>query len=192
MNPKIDAFLEREKQWKEEFKKLREIILDCGLDEELKWGQPCYSYEGKNVVLIHGFKEYCAILFMKGSLLKDPKGILVQQTKNVQAARQVRFTKLKEIVDREKALKSYVREAVELERSGAKVKLKSIEDYPMPVELKRSLDRDPALKAAFDALSPGRRKGYMFYVSQAKQAATRESRVEKCAPRILDGLGLDD
>ncbi len=192
MNPKVDARISGERQWKEEFKKLREIVLDCELAEELKWGQPCYCSGGKNIVLIHGFKEYCALLFMKGSLLEDPKGILIQQTENVQAGRQIRFTALQEIVKLEKTLKAYVRAAIEVERSGRKVELKKEADYEMPVELKLRLDRDRALKAAFEALTPGRRKGYMFYVSQAKQASTRESRVEKCVPKIMDGLGYDD
>ena len=192
MNVKVDDFLGREKKWPEEFKKLREIILDCHLTEELKWGQPCYTLEGKNIVLMHGFKEYCALLFMKGSLLKDPKGILIQQTENVQAARQIRFTGVQEIVKLEKTLKAYIQEAIEVEKSGLKVELKKTADYAMPIEFKDELDRQPALKAAFEALTPGRQRGYLYFFSQPKQAATRESRIEKCIPKILEGLGLDD
>lgn len=191
-NPKVDAFMRDATAWKAEFSKLRAIILDCGLAEELKWGQPCYTLDGKNVVLIHGFKEYCAILFHKGALLEDPKGILIQQTENVQAARQVRFTGLKEIEKLEKTLKAYIEAAKEIERKGLKVELKKSADYEMPAELQARLDSDRALKAAFEALTPGRQRGYMFHIAQAKQAKTREARVEKCVPRILDGLGLDD
>jgi uncharacterized protein YdeI (YjbR/CyaY-like superfamily) len=192
MNSKVDEFLAREKQWKEEFQKLRQIILDCELTEELKWGQPCYALDGKNVVLIHGFKEYCAILFIKGSLLKDAKGILIQQTENVQAGRQIRFSSVQEIVKLEKTLKAYIKEAIDLEKAGAKVELKKTADYAMPEELQSRLAEHPALKAAFEALTPGRQRGYIFYFSQPKQAKTREARVEKYIPRILDGLGLDD
>jgi uncharacterized protein YdeI (YjbR/CyaY-like superfamily) len=192
MNPKVDAFLGRATKWQAEFKKLREIILACGLTEELKWGQPCYTLEDKNIILMHGFKEYCAVLFHKGALLKDPKGILIQQTENVQSARQVRFTSVAEIVKLEKTLKAYIKEAVEVEKAGLKVELKKTEDYAVPEEFKTRLDRDRALKAAFEALTPGRQKGYIFYFSQAKQSKTREARVEKCIPKILDGLGIDD
>ena len=192
MNPKVDAFLAREKAWKEEFRKLRQIVLDCELAEELKWGQPCYALGGKNVVLMHGFKEYCALLFMKGALMKDAKGILIQQTENVQAARQIRFTNLPEIVKMEKTLKAYVREAIEIEKSGLKVELKKTADYKVPEEFQRRLDTHSALKTAFEALTPGRQKGYLYYFSQPKQAKTREARVEKYIPKILDGLGFDD
>jgi uncharacterized protein YdeI (YjbR/CyaY-like superfamily) len=192
MNSKVDDFLARETKWREEFTKLRQIILDCGLTEELKWGQPCYALDGKNVVLIHGFKEYCAILFIKGALLKDAKGILIQQTENVQAGRQIRFAAVGEIAKLEKTLKAYIKEAIELERSGAKVELKKTADYAMPEELGARLARDSALLAAFEALTPGRQRGYIYYFSQAKQAKTREARIEKCIPRILDGLGFDD
>ncbi len=192
MNPKVDAFLARQKTWKKEFEKLRQLILDCGLTEELKWGQPCYTADGKNVVLIHGFKEYCAILFHKGALLKDPRGVLIQQTPNVQAARQIRFKSVKDVAKLEKTLKAYVREAVEVERSGRKIELKKTSDYTMPEELRARLDGDRALKAAFAALTPGRQRGYIFYFSQAKQAKTREARIDKCAPRIRKGLGLLD
>jgi uncharacterized protein YdeI (YjbR/CyaY-like superfamily) len=192
MNPKVDAFLKRQKTWKQEFVKLRHIILDCGLTEELKWGQPCYTDEGKNIVLIHGFKEYCAILFHKGALLKDAKRLLIQQTPNVQAARQIRFTRVQDVVKLEKTLKAYVREATEVERAGLKVELKKTSDFPMPAELRIRLEKDRALKTAFDALTPGRQRAYLFYFSQAKQSKTRELRVEKCIPRIREGLGLDD
>ena len=192
MNPKVDAFLTRQNTWKEEFEKLRRIILECGLTEELKWGQPCYTDQGKNVVLIHGFKEYCAVLFHKGALLKDAKRVLIQQTPNVQVARQIRFTSVTDIVRLEKTLKAYVREAIEVERAGLKLELKKTSDFPIPEELRVRLDNDRALKAAFHALTPGRQRGYIFYFSQAKQSKTRQSRVEKCIPRIREGLGLDD
>jgi uncharacterized protein YdeI (YjbR/CyaY-like superfamily) len=192
MNPKVDAFLRARKTWRKEFTKLREIILSCGLAEDLKWGQPCYSLDGKNVILMHGFKEYCAVLFHKGALLKDPKGILVQQTKNVQAARQIRFTSLEDVRKTEKTLKAYIREAMEVERSGLKVPFKRTKDFGMPTELESKLEEDATLKDAFKALTPGRQRGYLLYFAAAKQAKTREARVEKCIPRILDGLGLDD
>jgi uncharacterized protein YdeI (YjbR/CyaY-like superfamily) len=192
MNPKVDAFLAREKRWKAEFEKLRQIILDCQLSEELKWGQPCYALDGNNIVLMHGFKEYCALLFMKGALLKDAKGVLVQQTENVQSARQIRFTGVQEISKLEKTLKAYIREAIEVERAGLKVELKKTADYKVPEEFQARLDALPALKAAFEALTPGRQRAYLFHFSQPKQSATRESRVEKLIPKILDGLGLDD
>ena len=192
MNPKVDVFLRAQKTWRKEFTKLREIILACDLTEELKWGQPCYSLDGKNVILMHGFKEYCAVLFPKGTLLKDPKGILVQQTKNVQAARQIRFTSLEHVRKTEKTLKAYIREAIEVEKSGLKVPFKRTKDFEMPTEFESKLDENAALKAAFEALTPGRQRGYLLHFAQAKQAKTREARVEKCIPRILDGLGLDD
>jgi uncharacterized protein YdeI (YjbR/CyaY-like superfamily) len=192
MNPKVDEFLRRQNKWKDEFKTLREIILDSGLTEDLKWGQPCYALDGKNVVLIHGFKEYCAMLFHKGALLKDPKHVLIQQTKNVQAARQIRFTSVAEILKLQKTLRAYVREAIEVERSGLKVAFKKTEEFEMPGELERRLKKSAPLKAAFLALTPGRQRGYIYYFSQAKQPKTRESRIEKCIPKILDGLGFDD
>jgi len=192
LNPKVDAFLNREKKWRKEFERLRKIILDCDLTEELKWGQPCYALEGSNIVLMHGFKEYCALLFMKGALLKDAKGILIQQTAHVQAARQIRFKSLQEIVGLEKTLKAYIHEAVGVEKAGLKVKLKSAADFAMPDEFKDQLKKNPALKTAFNALTPGRQKGYLLYFSSAKQAKTREDRVEKCAPQIMKGKGLDD
>ncbi len=192
MSPKVDAFLRRQTEWRAEFEKLREIILACGLSEDLKWGQPCYALDGKNVVLMHGFKEYCAILFHKGSLLKDPKGILIQQTKNVQAARQIRFTSVQDIVKIEKTLKAYIREAIEVERAGLKVPFKKTADFELPAELKTRLDGNARLKKSFSALTPGRQRGYIYYFSQAKLSKTREARIEKCIPKILDGKGWDD
>jgi uncharacterized protein YdeI (YjbR/CyaY-like superfamily) len=192
MNPKVDEFLAREQKWHEEFKKLRQIILDCQLAEELKWGQPCYTLGGKNVVLMHGFKEYCALLFMKGALMQDAKGLLIQQTENVQAGRQIRFTNLQEISRLEKILKAYIKEAIKIEEAGLQVEKKKTSDYSIPEEFQRRLDEDPALKEAFDALTPGRQRGYLFFFSQPKQPKTRESRVEKFIPKILDGLGFDD
>ena len=191
-NPKVDWFFNKEKKWQEEFKKLRTIILDCGLTEELKWGVPCYTLEESNIVLIHGFKEYCAILFVKGALLKDAKGVLIQQTKNVQSARQIRFTNVREIVKLEPILKAYIHEAIEVEKSGMKVKLKKTADYKIPKEFQNKLDENLALKEAFYALTPGRQRQYLFYFSQPKLSKTRESRVEKCIDRILDGMGLND
>jgi uncharacterized protein YdeI (YjbR/CyaY-like superfamily) len=192
MSPKVDSFLKRQDHWRAEFEKLRDILLDCGLDEDLKWGQPCYSVDGKNVILMHGFKEYCAVLFPKGVLLEDTKGVLVQQTENVQSARQIRFTNVKQIEKLAKTIKAYVYEAVEVERSGVKVPMKETKDFKMPVELKSALDGSKALKKAFEALTPGRQRAYMLFIGQAKQAKTREARVEKYVEKILDGKGLDD
>lgn len=192
MNPKVDSFLRRQTHWLEEFKALREIILECGLDEDLKWGQPCYAEGGKNIVLMHGFKEYCAILFPKGVLLKDPKGILIQQTKNVQAARQIRFKGLQEITKLKKTIKAYVFEAIEVERAGLTVSLKKPEEFEVAPEFASKLAKSARLKKAFAALTPGRQRGYLLYFAQAKQAKTREARVEKYIPKILDGQGLDD
>jgi len=192
MNPKVDWFFAKDTQWQKEYEKLRTIILDCGLIEELKWGCPCYTFENTNIVLIHGFKEYCALLFFKGALLNDPNGILIQQTKNVQSARQIRFTNAKEIVKMEKILKAYVYEAIEVERAGLKVKLKKTSEFKTPEEFQTRLDKSTALKKAFDALSPGRQRAYIFYFSQAKQSKTREARVEKYIKQILSGKGLDD
>lgn len=191
-NPKVDWYFTKAEQWEEESKRLRAILLDCGLEEELKWGKPCYALEGSNVVLVHGFKAYCALLFMKGALLKDPRKILVQQTENVQAARQIRFTNLREIVELEPVIKAYVKEAIEVEKSGAQVVLKKTSEFKMPEEFQRRLDGDAALKKAFEALTPGRQRGYLLYFSGAKQSLTREARVEKNVLRILKGLGLDD
>ncbi|MVT08402.1 hypothetical protein GO493_09050 [Chitinophaga sp. ysch24] len=192
MNPKVDAFLDRSEKWQEEFEKLRMIVLDCGLTEELKWGVPCYAYQGGNIVLIHGFKEYCALLFFKGALLPDPNSILVQQTENVQAARQIRFTSLREITKMESILKAYVFEAIEIEKSGLEVVFKKTKEFDMPEEFREKLDKDPALKTAFEGLTPGRQRGYLLYFSSAKQAKTRISRIEKYVPQILDGKGLED
>jgi len=192
MNPKVDWFFNKDTEWKEEYDKLRAICLDCGLDEELKWGCPCYQFEKKNVVLIHGFKEYCALLFFKGALLNDPNGILIQQTKNVQSARQIRFTSVKEIVKLKATLKAYIYEAIEVERAGLKVKLKKTADFEMPEEFEKKLKKMPSLKKAFEALTPGRQRAYIFYFSQAKQSKTREARVEKYTKQILEGRGLED
>ena len=192
MNPKVDGFFAKDTQWQKEYEKLRKIILDCGLTEELKWGCPCYTFENTNIVLIHGFKEYCALLFFKGALLNNPNGILIQQTKNVQSARQIRFTNVREIVKMEKKLKAYVYEAIEVERAGLKVKLKKISEFEVPEEFQKRLDKSTALKKAFDALTPGRQRAYIFYFSQAKQSKTREARVEKYLKQILNGKGLDD
>jgi uncharacterized protein YdeI (YjbR/CyaY-like superfamily) len=192
MNPKVDAFLRRQDKWRSEFERLRAILLDCGLTEELKWGQPCYALYGKNVALIHGFKEYCAILFPKGVLLDDPKSILVQQTKNVQAARQIRFTGLQEVTKLEKTVKAYVLKAIEIERAGRKVQLKKTEDLELPDEFESRLAANAKLRAAFTALTPGRQRAYIFHFSQPKLSTTRAARVAKHIPRILEGLGLDD
>ena len=192
MNPKVDFFFDKAGQWQKEYEQLRTIILDCGLTEELKWGVPCYTYGGKNIVLIHGFKEYCAILFMKGALLNDAKGILIQQTENVQSARQVRFTSVKEITKLKAMIKAYVHEAIEVEKAGLKVTLKKTAEYTIPEEFQSKLDKSAALKKAFKALTPGRQRAYIFYFSAAKQPKTREARVEKYVQQILDGKGLDD
>jgi uncharacterized protein YdeI (YjbR/CyaY-like superfamily) len=191
-NPKVDFFFEKAKNWKEEFEKLRAIVLGCDLTEELKWGKPCYTFQDSNVVLIHGFKECCALLFIKGALLKDANGILVQQTENVQAARQIRFTNVQEITKMKAILKTYILEAVAVEKAGLKVDFKKAEEFTAPEEFQNKLDESPALKAAFDALTPGRRRAYILYFVAAKQSKTRESRVEKCIQKILDGKGLDD
>jgi uncharacterized protein YdeI (YjbR/CyaY-like superfamily) len=191
-NPKVDFFFNKAKQWQAEFKKLRTIILDCQLTEELKWGVPCYTFQDSNIVLIHGFKEYCAILFVKGALLKDPNGILIQQTTNVQAARQIRFTSVREIVKLEPSLKAYIHEAVEVEKAGLKVNYKKTSEFSIPKEFQNKLDAMPALKEAFYALTPGRQRAYLFYFSQPKLSKTREARVEKYIDVILDGMGLND
>ncbi|MGB6489797.1 MAG: DUF1801 domain-containing protein [Steroidobacteraceae bacterium] len=192
MNPRVSQAHRGEKRWSAEYAALRQLCLASGLNEELKWGQACYDLEGSNVVLIHGFKDYCALLFMKGALLKDPKGILIQQTKNVQAGRQIRFTSLADVNRRKAAVKAYLAEAIALEKSGARVKKKSVAQYDVPEEFQRRLNDDVELAKAFHALTPGRRKGYLLYFVAAKQSATRTARVEKHAPRILKGLGLDD
>ncbi|AXY72759.1 hypothetical protein D3H65_01690 [Paraflavitalea soli] len=191
MNPKVDFYFGKG-NWQKELEQLRTIVLSCGLNEELKWGTPCYTYENSNIVLLHVFKEYCAVLFFKGALLADPNGILVQQSKNVQAARQMRFTHVKEIVAQKAILKAYIYEAIEVEKAGLKVKLKKTADFIVAEEFQKQLDKRPALKKAFEALTPGRQKGYLLHFSSAKQSKTRESRVEKSIPQILKGKGLDD
>jgi uncharacterized protein YdeI (YjbR/CyaY-like superfamily) len=191
-NPKVDAVLSRTKKWREEFEKLRAIILECGLTEEFKWGSPCYTIEDSNVVLIHGFKDYCALLFFKGALLKDPKKLLIQQTKNVQSARQLRFTSVTEIAKMKAAVKAYVKDAIAVEKAGLKVTLKKTSDFEVPEEFQNRLDEMPALKNAFGKLTPGRQRAYLFYFSAPKQSKTRTSRVEKSIKQILNGKGLDD
>ncbi len=192
MNPNVDVYISKAKQWQEELKKLRMIILDCQLTEELKWGVPCYTFQKNNIVLIHVFKEYCALLFIKGALLNDANGILIQQTKNVQAGRQIRFTNIREIVELETILKAYIYEAIEVEKAGLKVNYKKTTEFIIPEELQNKLDEIPALKTAFDALTPGRQRAYILYFSTPKQSKTRESRVEKCMQQILNGKGLND
>ncbi|MFH5185151.1 YdeI family protein [Paenibacillus sp. TAB 01] len=191
-NPKVDAFLSKAKTWKEEYEKLRAIVLDCGLTEDFKWMHPCYTLENKNIVLIHGFKEYCALLFHKGALLKDPRGILIQQTENVQAARQIRFTNAEEIDELKNILKAYIHEAIEVEKAGLEVDFKKPAEYTVAEELQNKFDEMPALKTAFEALTPGRQRAYLLYFSEPKQSKTRESRVEKYVQQILDGKGLND
>jgi uncharacterized protein YdeI (YjbR/CyaY-like superfamily) len=192
MNPLVTKAHDKEKKWSAEYAALRRLCLASGLNEELKWGQACYDLNGGNVVLIHGFKDYCALLFMKGALLKDPKGILVQQTKNVQAARQIRFASHADIDKQKTAIKAYIKEAIAVETSGAKVEMKTAAQFDVPEEFQKSLDDDPKLAKAFHALTPGRKKGYLLHFAGAKQPATRAARVQKHAPRILQGLGLDD
>ncbi len=192
LNPKVDFFFNKAEKWREEFAKLRTIVLDCDLTEELKWGKPCYAFQTSNIVLIHGFKEYCAFLFFKGALLKDSKGILIQQTENVQAGRQIRFTNIREIVERESVLKAYIQEAIEVEKAGLKVNLKKTSEFKTPEEFQKKLDALPTLKTAFKALTPGRQRAYLLYFSAAKQSKTREARIEKWMPQILKGKGLDD
>lgn len=192
MNPKVDFFFEKAKKWKDEYAVLRKNMLDCGLTEELKWGTPCYTFEGKNIVLIHGFKEYCALLFFKGALMKDPKKILIQQTKNVQAQRQIRFTSLQQVNKLKSVIKAYVFEAVKVEESGAKVVFRKTSEFAIPDEFKKRLSKDGILKKAFESLTPGRQRGYLLYFSSAKQAKTREARIEKNISNILDGKGLED
>src|SRR6266542_3164004 len=189
MNPKVDEYLRKTKKWQEEFEKLRMISLDCGLTEELKWGKPCYTFQDSNIVIIQGFKEFCALLFCKGALLKNPNGILKKF--GWQAARRIPFTNVREIVGMEPILKTYIREAIEAERAGLEVTFKKNPE-PIPEEFQNKLDEIPALKAAFDALMPGRQRGYILYFSGAKQSKTRESRVEKCVQQILNGKGLND
>jgi uncharacterized protein YdeI (YjbR/CyaY-like superfamily) len=192
MNPKVDWYFNKAGKWQKEIERLRSIVLDCGLAEELKWGCPCYSLEKKNIVLIHIFKDYCALLFFKGALLKDPSSILIQQTKNVQVPRQIRFTNIEEIDDLKPIVKAYINEAIEVEKAGLKVPLKKTSEYPIPEEFRNKLDKNRALKTAFHALTPGRQRAYIFYFSQPKLSKTREARVEKSMRQILAGKGLDD
>lgn len=192
MNPKVDFYFSKNEKWQAAIEKLRTIVLSCGLTEELKWGCPCYSLEKRNIILIHVFKEYCAVLFFKGALLNDANSILIQQTENVQAARQARFTNIKEVVKREKLLKAYIYEAIEVEKAGLKVALKKTKEYDVPEEFKKKLDKNAALKKAFYALTPGRQRGYLLHFSAAKQSATREAKIEKSTPQILAGKGLND
>ena len=191
-NPRVDSFFTKAKQWKKEFEQLRAIVLGCGLTEEMKWMHPCYTFQKSNIVLIHGFKEYCALLFIKGALLKDAGGILTQQTENVQAARQVRFTSVREIVKLKPLLKAYIKEAIEVEKAGLEVNYKRTSQFATPEELQSRFDEDLAFKKAFNALTPGRQRGYLLYFSQAKQSKTREARIEKYIPQILEGKGRDD
>jgi uncharacterized protein YdeI (YjbR/CyaY-like superfamily) len=192
VNPKVEEFFSKSKKWKEEYVKLREIVLDCGLTEEYKWMHPCYTYETKNIVLIHGFKEYCALLFHKGALLQDTNGILIQQTENVQAARQIRFTNVQEIVELETILKSYINEAIQVEKAGLEVTFKKNTEMKIPEELQNKFNELPELKTAFEALTPGRQRAYTLYFSSPKQSKTRESRIEKYQQHILNGKGLND
>lgn len=192
MNPKVDFYFNKVKKWQEEVTQLRSVVLDCGLSEELKWGVPCYTFQENNIVLIHEFKEYCALLFFKGALLNDFGGILIRQTENTQATRQIRFGNVLEIVEMKATLKAYIHEAIEVEKAGLKVDFKKTSEFQMPYEFQHKLDQIPALRAAFEALTPGRQRGYLLYFSTAKQSKTRESRIEKCMPQILNGKGLDD
>ncbi len=192
MNPKVDFYFNKAKEWQDELELLRKIVLDCGLTEELKWGVPCYTFQKSNIVLMHVFKEYCALLFFKGALLNDANGILIQQTKNVQAARQIRFTNVREIVKMKSILKAYIHEAIEVEKAGLKVNFKETTEFIVPEEFQNKLDEIPALKTAFKALTPGRQRAYLLYFSAPKQSKTRGSRVEKCMQQIINGKGLND
>ena len=192
MNPKVDFYFRKSEKWREEFEQLREILLDCPLTEEFKWGVPCYSFDKKNIALIHGFKEYCAILFVKGALLRDTHGVLIQQTENVQAGRQVRFKNVSEITAMAPLLKAYILEAIEVEKAGLEVEFKQNAQYTIPEELQRKLDELPELKTAFETLTPGRQRAYILHFSEPKQSKTRASRVEKSTQQILNGKGLDD
>lgn len=192
MNPKVDFYFVKAEKWQKELEQLRRIILDCMLTEELKWGTPCYTFQNSNIVLIHVFKEYCAVLFFKGALLNDANGILVQQSKNTQATRQMRFTSVKEILQVESILKTYIYEAIDIEKVGLNVKFKPVSEFAVPEEFQSKLDKMPALRKAFDALTPGRQRGYLLYFAAPKQSKTRESRVEKYMEQILDGKGLND
>ncbi|HET7360370.1 MAG TPA: YdeI family protein [Salinimicrobium sp.] len=192
MNPKVDWFFEKDTKWQKEYEQLRRIVLGCGLTEALKWGVPCYTYQNSNIVLIHGFKNYCALLFHKGALLKDSEAILIQQTEHVQAARQIRFTGSEEIMEMEKTIKAYIYEAIEVEKAGLKVPLKKTKEFEIPEEFQQKLDENPELKTAFKALTPGRQRGYLLYFSKAKQSKTREARIKKYMPKIFEGKGLND
>jgi uncharacterized protein YdeI (YjbR/CyaY-like superfamily) len=192
MNPKVDFYFEKAEKWQAALEQLRKIVLECELTEELKWGVPCYTFQKSNIVLIHDFKEYCALLFMKGALLDNTNGLLIQQTENVQAARQIRFTNLQEIVDNKAILKAYIYEAIEVEKAGLKVELKKTTEFNIPEEFQQKLDESTNLKTAFEALTPGRQRAYLLHFAQPKQAKTREARVEKCIPQILDGKGLNE
>lgn len=192
MNPNVNFYFDKAKQWQQELEKLRILMNDCGLTEDLKWGVPCYNFDKNNIVLIHTFKDYCAILFFKGALLKDTAGILIQQTKNVQAARQMRFTNIRDILELEPLIKTYIKEAIEIEKAGLKVDFKKTEEYPVPEEFKQKLEEIPVLKTAFEALTPGRQRAYLLHFSAPKQSATRQSRIEKCMEQILNGKGLND
>jgi uncharacterized protein YdeI (YjbR/CyaY-like superfamily) len=192
LNPKVDFYFNKATQWQQELEVLRPLVLDCGLTEELKWGVPCYNFEKSNIVLLHVFKEYCAILFFKGALMNDTAGILIQQTKNVQAARQMRFTNIRDILELEPLIKTYIKEAIEIEKAGLKVDFKKTEEYPVPEEFKQKLEEIPVLKTAFEALTPGRQRAYLLHFSAPKQSATRQSRIEKCMEQILNGKGLND
>ncbi|MCW2258785.1 MULTISPECIES: YdeI/OmpD-associated family protein [Sphingobacterium] len=193
MNTQVEHFFEKTQQWSEEFNLLRDIITENkSLEEEYKWMHPCYTLDGKNIVLIHGFKEYCALLFHKGALLKDPEGILIQQTENVQAGRQIRFKHIAEIITLRPVIQAYIREAIEIEKAGLKVEMKKVNDYPIPEEFQQALAQDQELNTAFYSLAPGRQKGYLFYFNQAKQSKTRQNRIEKYYQQILDGKGIDD
>lgn len=191
-NPKVDAFVSGAKTWQDEYRKLREILLDSPLEEDLKWGKPCYSLDGKNIVLMHGFKNYCALLFMKGALLRDPEGILVTQTENVQSARQIRFAHVREVEENASALKAYVENAIEVEKAGLTVDFKKTEEFSVPEELQTKLDEDPEFKAAFEALTPGRQRGYLLHFACAKQSKTRVSRIEKAMEKIFAGKGWNE
>lgn len=192
MNPKVTVFLSNTEKWKEEFEALRAIVLECGLTEELKWGQPCYTLHKSNIVLIHGFKEYCALLFFKGALLSNADGLLIQQTDHVQSARQIRFANPKEIWSVKQQIKNYIFEAIEVEKAGLKVAMRKTADFEVAAEFQEKLDALPALKIAFEALTPGRQRAYLFHFSEAKQSKTRAARVEKYTPQILSGKGIND
>jgi uncharacterized protein YdeI (YjbR/CyaY-like superfamily) len=192
MNPSVNWFFEKSTKWQSAYLELREILLSFDLNEELKWGCPCYTYENKNVVLIHGFKDYCALLFMKGSIMNDPNQLLIQQTENVQAARQIRFKNIEEIISQKSIIKSYIKNAIEIEKSGVKVEMKKSSEYKIPKEFQSALNEMSELKLAFDKLTPGRQRAYLLYFSSAKQSKTRTERIEKYIPKILDGKGLED